>query len=116
MNLNIKLWQLRTDRGLSQKELAEKLGVSPAHITKMEKGDNLPSLQLLEKMASVYGIHMKDFFDIEDVKEIEPGTKIGIDTNKRSTISDEEIKKAVEFVKDLKKGKFDVKKLDDIHL
>lgn len=120
MELGSKIKKIRTEKKLSMRQLAEKLDVSQAHISKMEKGENLPSLPLLQKMAEVFGVPMRDFFDIEHISSIgetsESEIRIGIDKNIKKDINEEDIKKALEFVKDLKSGKFDMDKLNDINL
>lgn len=51
---NIK--KLREDRTLMQKEVAAEIGLKPAHYNKLEKALIEPSLDILEKLASFYGI------------------------------------------------------------
>lgn len=50
------LKKLRLESGISQKELAEKLGVSPTNIYNYEIGRTQPSIEWLIKIA--------DFFDV----------------------------------------------------
>ena len=49
--LGIFLAQLRKDRNLTQKELADKLYVSVSTISKWEKGVSTPNIYFLEKLA-----------------------------------------------------------------
>jgi transcriptional regulator with XRE-family HTH domain len=51
--LGIFLAQLRKDRKLTQKELADKLYVSVSTISKWEKGVSTPNIYFLEKLAEV---------------------------------------------------------------
>lgn len=51
-----KLYILRTRNNLSQKELAEKIGVAQASVNYWEKGQRTPSIEAAVKLA--------DFFDI----------------------------------------------------
>lgn len=44
MAINDKIFQLRTEQNLSQKELAEKLGVSTGTIAEWESGETIPSI------------------------------------------------------------------------
>lgn len=104
------------EKKLSMRDLAKKLDVSQAHISKMESDENLPSLTLLFQMAEVFDVHINYFFDIEGMGELETNINLGIDTNDKEVLSEDDIKKAVEFVKELKNGKFDIGKLNDINL
>lgn len=53
---------LRKERGLSQKELAEKVGISYWWLNHIENGKRRPSTLLLEKIAKALGVHVKDIF------------------------------------------------------
>lgn len=46
----------RLDRSLTQRELAEKVGVGVPHISKVEAGRESPSDELLGKIASEFGL------------------------------------------------------------
>lgn len=61
-----KIKTLRTDKKLSMRELGDKLGVSHAHISKLEKGINSPSMDLLEKIAQFFNIDVSYFFSKEE--------------------------------------------------
>lgn len=65
-----KINKLRTEKKLSMRELGEKIGVSHAHISKMESGINTPSVDLLEKIAVYFNIDINYFFSKEDEEEI----------------------------------------------
>lgn len=45
----------RIAAGLTQRELADKLGVSTAHVSYLEHGERGPSIQMLYKIAKVFG-------------------------------------------------------------
>jgi transcriptional regulator with XRE-family HTH domain len=46
----------RLERGLSQKALAEAVGVSPPAINRFEKGIKVPSIDTLAKLAKTLGV------------------------------------------------------------
>lgn len=46
----------RRVRGWSQKELAEKAGIKQAQVSRIEKGQNLPNLETLRKLASALDV------------------------------------------------------------
>lgn len=52
---------LRTREGLTQKQLAEKLGVRPHHISEMENGRRTISVQMAKKIQSIFGGNYKSF-------------------------------------------------------
>jgi transcriptional regulator with XRE-family HTH domain len=54
---------LRRRRGITQKQVADEAGVSPAAIARIEKGDRRPSLQMLGKLAPVFAMTPRDLLD-----------------------------------------------------
>jgi transcriptional regulator with XRE-family HTH domain len=61
---NIRIQRLA--KGLSQTELAEKLGVTFQQIQKYEKGVNRVGCGRLFKIARILGVQVTDFFDGSD--------------------------------------------------
>jgi transcriptional regulator with XRE-family HTH domain len=66
MDIGQKINQLRLEKKLSMRELGEKVGISHAHISKLESGINSPSVDLLEKLADFFDIDVSYFFAKED--------------------------------------------------
>jgi len=56
MTLAEKLIQLRTDKGLSQTELAEHLEVSRQSVSKWETGQSVPDLDKIIHLADLFGV------------------------------------------------------------
>ena len=56
---------LRTDRQLSQQQLAEAMDVSRQTINSIETGKYLPSLPLAIGLARYFGTTVEDVFDAE---------------------------------------------------
>lgn len=51
--LQKKVRKYRKEGGLTQEELADKVGISRAYMGYIEQGRNVPSLEVLEKIARV---------------------------------------------------------------
>ena len=60
---------LRAERGLSQKDLAEQLGVSRQTIISLEKNRYNPSLKLAFDIAVLFGVELQEVFQYEMEKE-----------------------------------------------
>ncbi|SEJ80924.1 putative transcriptional regulator [Bhargavaea ginsengi] len=56
----------RSERGMTQDDLAEALGVSRQTIISLEKGRYNPSLELAFKLAAVFGCRIEELFDPEE--------------------------------------------------
>lgn len=59
-NIAKNLSSLRKSAGLTQAELGEKLTYSDKSISKWERGDGLPDLIVLDKLAELYGVTIND--------------------------------------------------------
>lgn len=56
MRLNEKIYQHRKNLGLSQEELATKLGVTRQAVSKWELGDSQPDLDMIVKLAQLFNV------------------------------------------------------------
>lgn len=72
MNLGNHLFHARKKKGLSQEEVAEKLGISRQTVSKWETDETLPDICQSKRLAAIYGVSLDELveFDI-DVKEIQ---------------------------------------------
>ena len=62
MGKNFVMKYARTRAGLSQQELADKLGVSRQTINAIEKGDYNPTIKLCIGICRVLGLTLNDLF------------------------------------------------------
>lgn len=62
MGKNYAMKQARAEAGLSQQELAERLGVSRQTINAIEKGDYNPTVRLCIGICRVLGLTLNDLF------------------------------------------------------
>ncbi|WP_157764896.1 helix-turn-helix transcriptional regulator [Solibacillus sp. R5-41] len=60
---------LRAERGLSQKEMADKLGVSRQTIISLEKNRYNPSLKLAFEISLMFGVDLHEVFQYEVEEE-----------------------------------------------
>jgi len=56
VNIGNKVSQLRKDKNWSQGDLAQRLDASREIIGKYERGENLPSIEMVAKMAKEFGV------------------------------------------------------------
>ena len=57
-----KIKDLRIENDLSQEQLAEYIGMSREHISCIERGKNLITIESLYKISEYFKINIKDFF------------------------------------------------------
>ena len=60
------LHRLRSERGLTQEDLARRAGVSRKTINTIERGRFVPSTVLALRIASVFGCRVEDVFWLAD--------------------------------------------------
>ena len=53
---------LRKGAGMTQKELADKLGVTITTVSRWEKGDYVPSPRYIKQMADMFGVDGSDIY------------------------------------------------------
>lgn len=53
---------LRKGAGMTQKELADKLGVTITTVSRWEKGEYVPSPRYIKQMAEMFGVAGADIF------------------------------------------------------
>ena len=66
MSVNEKIRLIRETKGLTQEQVAEKLGVSPTVYGDIERGDTDPKLSKLEKIAEILEIRLSELVDFSD--------------------------------------------------
>lgn len=72
MSLGNNLFHARKKRGLSQEDVAEKLGVSRQTISKWETDETLPDIRQSKKLATIYGLSLDELIEYDiDEKEIQ---------------------------------------------
>ena len=56
MNFKISLEAARANAGLTQKEVAEKLGISNKTVCSWEKGKSFPDARQIDALCTLYGV------------------------------------------------------------
>lgn len=74
MELYEKLYELRRASGMSQEELAEKLGVSRQAVSKWESGATQPELSKLIELSKLYSVSVDELLSLEHAKEQQDST------------------------------------------
>ena len=90
LNIGDKIIQLRKQLNLSQNELAEKISVSRTIIGNYERNTNLPSIEILLKMAKTFNVTIDyligegefSSYDKEIIKRIEDIDQLDEETKK----------------------------------
>lgn len=111
MNIGQKINKLRLEKKLSMRELGDKVGVSHAHISKLESGINSPSVELLEKLAEYFDIDISYFFITEEEEK-------GFTDSERSLLyerdlSVESIKKKYKLIDEIEPSEEEIKIMTD---
>jgi transcriptional regulator with XRE-family HTH domain len=66
MELCTKVGVIRTWKGLTQEEMAAKLGMSPTGYAKIERGETKLQIHRLEKIAEILEMELKDLVSFDE--------------------------------------------------
>ncbi len=69
MNIGMKIKELRTQKGITLKELSEKSGLSIGFLSQLERGLTTIAVDLLEKLAEILEVNLTYFFDYPHKRE-----------------------------------------------
>ena len=64
--VGIRIKQLRKARHLTQEQLAEQVERSVDAISALERGKSLPNFETIERLATVLGVAVREFFDFPE--------------------------------------------------
>lgn len=102
--LSEKLISLRKQKGLSQQELANELGLTRSAIGMYEIGKREPDIETLEQIADYYGVAMDTLLGREEVphagiREVlaEGGMRLLMDADAK--LPEDHIDEIIEFIK-----------------
>ncbi len=102
MGLQEKVKELRSNKGISQKKLADAIGVAQSSINYWEKGQRTPSVAAAQKLADYFNITLDELYDIDNIDNIPESTNTlaaHFDGDEYTDEELEEIKRFAEYVK-----------------
>src|SRR5580692_5581316 len=97
VNFPEHLAQLRKERGLTQPQLAEKIGVHVAQVRRYEAGTSQPTLDVIRSLAVALGVSADELLFAEDERGPSDDLKLQFEAVSRF---DPEAKKVVQQVLD----------------
>lgn len=110
MNIGKNIKKIREQKGLMQKEVASAAAIHTSNYSKIEKGEREPSIEALDKIATLFGMTVDEIIHFEGKVPREVKIKDKTATEKLQLIEqlDDEDKQAVYRIIDgmLTKSKF----------
>lgn len=67
ININVlgkRIAEIRHQRGLTQKQLAEKVGVTAQAVSKWERGSNCPDIAIFDEVASALNVSVSELLGV----------------------------------------------------
>ena len=74
MTIGEAIKDARIKAGVTQAELAERLGISPQAVSQYERGKKNPRLSTIQKFADALGIDVSDLLDVVKIFSMDDGT------------------------------------------
>ena len=75
MNLGERIYKLRTEKGMSQGDLADALDVSRQSISKWETNGSVPELDKLVKLSEIFGVSLDELILDKKTQEEKPAAE-----------------------------------------
>ena len=94
-----RLAQLRTEKGISARDMSLSIGQSPNYITSIESGRNLPSMTAFFYICEYLHFTPVEFFDTENINPKKNTELLGLIKN----LNSEDIDIIITLIKRLKK-------------
>jgi transcriptional regulator with XRE-family HTH domain len=69
MKIGTFLQELRKEKGLTQEQLAEQLGVARRTVSRWETGANMPDLDILVELSYLYAVDLREILNGERERE-----------------------------------------------
>ena len=98
MEIGKRIRQLRTNKGVTQEELANALNVSNQAVSRWETGITMPDINLLPSIALFFGITIDEIFNPSPEEKLERLRRRFYYTE--DYLSDDEFKSALSFLKE----------------
>lgn len=98
-DFSLRLAKLRTEKGVSARDMSLSMGQNPGYINNIESGKSMPSLSGIFYICEYLGITPNEFFDIETVSP----TKVDKLCSAAKGLNSEQLDYLIALVKDLKK-------------
>lgn len=86
-----RITQLRQQKNYTMAKLADITGITRSMISQVEKGEALPSLQTLSRIAEALGITLSSFFDMDSSVNRENDIIVRAGTNKRINMTGNDV-------------------------
>lgn len=101
MNLGNNISERRKAKGMTQEELATKLGVSPQAVSKWENNLSCPDITLLPEISKLFGISVDELLGVAPIKAEEKTTNENNINNEPESVYNEPVtsgKKATKLI------------------
>ena len=99
-----RLVKLRKEKGLSQEELADKLGLSRQAVSKWERAEASPDTDNLICLAKLYGVSLDELLTSDDDIETIVNEQVKKDETEKETKEDKDEDSTIEFEGNDEKG------------
>lgn len=69
MEIGEKLKECRKNCKMSQEEVAKKINTTRQAISRWERGESMPDIQMLQKLTEIYGVNLNEFMEADGNKK-----------------------------------------------
>lgn len=67
--IGARIKKIRTGKGITQEQLAEKIDINPKYLSSIERGKENPTLDILIKIARSLDVNLDDIFKLVQIED-----------------------------------------------
>jgi len=67
--IGARIKKIRTGKGITQEQLAEKININPKYLSSIERGKENPTLDILIKIARSLDVNLDDIFKLVQIED-----------------------------------------------
>ncbi len=102
----MRIKEIRKLKGLTQKDIASKIGVKTSTFSRYERGSLFPNSNLLKQIADILGVNVNMLYDDYDYAQNKNENDLIVEIyNNIQSFPKDKLERTLKFVKDLKNSK-----------
>jgi transcriptional regulator with XRE-family HTH domain len=94
--IGVRIAEVRKKKGMTQKKLAEKMGISPTYLSSIERGKENPTLDMLIILAKSLGVDLGVIFTLPQIED--PAKRKSLINSLLNKADDDQLKLALKVL------------------
>ncbi len=104
LNIGPNIRKYRKEKGMTQEQLAEYLGVSSQAVSRWESGTTYPDLELIPVLSNLFGVSIDVLFDLKEHQKEQAAMEALTELAKLSYEKEPNAEKAIKLIRDIRQN------------